>query len=176
MNNNLWHDTACVAPKTSRLHESRRADVLIVGAGYTGLSSALHLAQNGVEVAVLEAEEIGFGGSGRNMGQVNAGFLLLPDEVIRLLGPDLGARMNATFADSAQLVFTLINQYAIECDAIREGNLFLAHDERSRALITTYRDQHVEQGANVQWLEREAAQSLVGSPMYTHGVLSCLRQ
>lgn len=171
MNKNLWHDTASLEPATFPLPESRRADVLIVGAGYTGLSSALHLAQKGAEVAVVEAEEIGFGGSGRNMGQVNAGFLLLPEEVIRHLGPELGARMNTTFAESAELVFSLIKRYAIECDAVREGNLFLAHDRRSRALITKFHDQHLEQGASVQWLEHDAVQSLVGSPVYTNGVL-----
>lgn len=171
MTNNLWQATANVAPITTPLDEKRQADVLIVGAGYTGLSSALHLAQKGIEVVVLEAEEVGFGGSGRNMGQVNAGFLLLPQEVIRHLGPDLGARMNAAFTHSADLVFSLINQYGIECDAVRAGNLFLAHDKRTQALIATFHDQHRAQGANIEWLERDATRSLVGSPVYSNGAL-----
>lgn len=171
MNRSLWQATATTPPDTQPLGESRRTDVLVVGAGYTGLSTALHLAQAGVEVAVLEAEEIGYGGSGRNMGQVNAGFLLLPEDVVRQVGPELGARMNATFTSSADLVFDLINRYAIDCDAVREGNLFLAHNARSQKLITAFRDQHRLFGARVEWLDEETTRSLVGSPVYTRAAL-----
>ncbi|MBK3746145.1 FAD-binding oxidoreductase, partial [Paraburkholderia aspalathi] len=69
----LWEKTAPAAPKTSALTEAIAVDVVVVGGGYTGLSTALHLAEKGVKVAVLEGVEIGFGGSGRNVGLVNAG-------------------------------------------------------------------------------------------------------
>lgn len=55
------------------------ADIVVIGGGYTGLSAALHLAEGGARVALLEASEIGFGGSGRNVGLVNAGMWLMPD-------------------------------------------------------------------------------------------------
>ena len=167
----LWQATAESAPDTTSLSESRRVDVVVVGAGYTGLSTALHLAQLGVDVAVVEAEEIGFGGSGRNMGQVNAGFLVLPEDVVANVGFELGARMNATFTNSADLVFGLINRYAIECDAVREGNLFLAHNKRTRALIETFRDQHLALGARIESLDEETTRSTVGSPVYRSAVL-----
>ena len=64
----LWAATAAAPPETQPLAESASADVLVVGAGYAGLSTALHLAERGVSVVVLEAREIGFGGSGRNGG------------------------------------------------------------------------------------------------------------
>lgn len=171
MISNLWQATATPSPDTTRLEQSRRADVVVVGAGYTGLSAALHLAEAGVDVAVLEAQEIGHGGSGRNMGQVNAGFLVLPREVTRLVGDEVGARMNTVFAHSADLVFTLIDRHAIECDAVREGNLFLAHDNRTRTLIETFRDQHSELGANIEWLDGDTTRSMVGSPVYTNAAL-----
>ena len=168
---NLWQASATPAPETSGLDQSIRADVVVVGAGYTGVSTALHLSRMGVDVAVLEAEGIGFGGSGRNGGQVNAGFLTLPAEVLRLVGPEKGARMNTTFHDSADLVFDLIERYGIECDAVRKGNLFLAHDHRTRTLVETYRDQHQALGAQIEWLDSEATRARVGSAIYKHAAL-----
>ena len=66
----LWADTAPPAPETVALAGAARCDVAVVGAGFTGLSAALHLAEAGTRVTVLEAAEIGFGASGRNNGQV----------------------------------------------------------------------------------------------------------
>ena len=171
MISNLWQATATPSPDTTRADQSRRVDVVVVGAGYTGLSAALHLAETGVDVAVLEAQEIGHGGSGRNMGQVNAGFLVLPREVTRLVGEEVAARMNMVFTNSADLVFSLIDRHAIECDAVRGGNLFLAHDNRTRTLIETFRDQHSELGANIEWLDGDTTRSMVGSPIYTNAAL-----
>ena len=171
MTSSLWQATATPSPDTTRADQSRRVDVVVVGAGYTGLSAALHLAETGVDVTVLEAEEIGHGGSGRNMGQVNAGFLVLPREVTRLVGEEVAARMNRVFTNSADLVFSLIERHAIECDAVREGNLFLAHDNRTRTLIETFRDQHSELGANIEWLDGDTTRSMVGSPVYTNAAL-----
>jgi ribulose 1,5-bisphosphate synthetase/thiazole synthase len=74
----LWERTAPPPPPTDKLVKDKVADVAIVGAGYTGLSTALHLAERGVEVAVLEAAEIGFGAAGRSAGLVNAGLWVMP--------------------------------------------------------------------------------------------------
>ena len=85
----LWERTAPPAPAAPALDGEKTADVAIVGAGYTGLSAALHLAGQGVDVIVLEAEEAGFGGSGRNVGLVNAGMWVRPRELPNVLGPCL---------------------------------------------------------------------------------------
>ena len=69
-----WAATASVPPATLPLLETDEINIAIVGAGFTGMSTALQLAEAGVEVAVVEANEIGFGGSGRNTGLVNPGF------------------------------------------------------------------------------------------------------
>ena len=75
----LWSDTACPAPRCPALAGDTTADVVVVGGGYSGLSAALHLAEGGATVSLLEAAQPGFGASGRNGGQVNPGWYLDPD-------------------------------------------------------------------------------------------------
>src|SRR5277367_462317 len=105
---NLYRDTAQPAPDTAPLDGDVRADIAVVGGGITGLSSALHAAQAGATVILLEAEELGFGASGRNGGQVNPGLKLDPDAVERAFGADLGRRMNALAVSAPALVFDLV--------------------------------------------------------------------
>ena len=92
---NLYQDTAEPAVALPMLEGARRANVVIVGAGITGLSTALHLAEKITDVVVLEAHQPGWGASGRNGGQVNPGLKHDPDVVQRDHGVDLGSRMNA---------------------------------------------------------------------------------
>src|SRR5579871_6837599 len=89
----LWDATAPPPPPIAALRETLSADVAVVGAGFTGLSAALHLAVQGAKVAVLEAEDVGFGGSGRNVGLVNAGLWIKPSDIHRILGPVFGERL-----------------------------------------------------------------------------------
>jgi glycine/D-amino acid oxidase-like deaminating enzyme len=82
----LWEDSAPPAPQTHPLTDRIVVDVAIVGCGYTGSSAALHLAEGGASVAVLEAFDIGFGASGRNVGLVNAGMWVMPSVLATELG------------------------------------------------------------------------------------------
>ena len=93
LSHGLWEMTAPPAPPTSPLKGEVRADVAIIGCGYTGLSTALHCAEAGAKVVALEAVEIGFGGAGRNVGLVNAGMWLAPDEIVKRLGANYGERL-----------------------------------------------------------------------------------
>src|SRR5271156_4095795 len=90
LSHGLWELTAPPAPPTSALKGEVRADVAVIGCGYTGLSTALHCAEAGAKVLALEAVEIGFGGAGRNVGLVNAGMWLAPDDVATRLGGRYG--------------------------------------------------------------------------------------
>src|ERR1700723_2828407 len=132
---NLYRDTAQPAPPTPPLDGTVRADIAIVGGGITGLSTALHAAEAGAEVVLLEAEEPGFGASGRNGGQVNPGLKLDPDKVERDFGLDLGGRMNALAGAAPALVFDLVKRHGIACEARQNGTLRAALHARHAAAI-----------------------------------------
>ena len=98
LSHGLWETTAPPAPPTEPLAGHVKADVAVVGCGYTGLSAALRLAEAGAKVVALEAVEIGFGGAGRNVGLVNAGMWVMPSE----LPEGARRRLRRTCADAAR--------------------------------------------------------------------------
>src|SRR5690606_31806544 len=93
---------------------------------FTGLSAALHLAEAGARVIVLEAEEMGYGGSGRNVGLVNAGMWAMPSVLINTLGKEYGSRLIEGLGGAPSLVFDLISRHGIACEARRAGTLHCA--------------------------------------------------
>ena len=169
MTSSLWAATAGAAPSTPAFEGERQADVAIVGAGYTGLSAALHLAEAGVDVVVLEAEQPGFGASGRNHGQVIPAIGAHgPDDLARRLGPERGERMNDWIAGSAELVFELIREHEIDCDALQVGWLMPIDSPARAALVEGRHDQWAARGAQVRMLNRDQTRDMVGSDVY-HG-------
>src|SRR5258708_26562656 len=104
----LWAATARPAPETPPLDASRRADVAIVGAGYSGLAAALQLAESGVSVVVLEAGEPGWGASGRNGGQVIPGLQYDPHDIRAIFGPEAGEDFVRVAAAAPDTVFRLV--------------------------------------------------------------------
>lgn len=165
----LWTDTAAPAPHTPPLAGDRHADVVVVGGGYTGLSAALHLAEGGADVVLLEAETAGFGASGRNNGQVIPAYTRHnPDDVVREYGADQGERLNGWVAGSADLVFELIRKHGIDCDAAQHGWLQPAHAESRLRGLRVKHDQWAARGAPVEWIEHDRMAELTGSAIY-HG-------
>src|SRR5262245_42404977 len=167
----LWAHTAPPAPQVQRLSEALRADVVVVGAGYTGLSAALHLAEAGSQVVVLEADEIGFGGSGRNVGLVNAGLWMPPDNVVRTLGADRGERLIALLGDAPSLVFDLIARHGIDCEGTRTGTLHCAIGQRGLKQIEGRAAQWQRRGAAVELLDRAETESKTGSATFDGALL-----
>ena len=121
----LWEATAPPAPPAPPLRGDAEAEVAVIGAGFTGLSAALHLAEAGRSVAVLEVAEIGFGGSGRNSGLVNAGMWVMPEDLPAELGPLHGERLLDLLGNAPATVFDLIDRHGIACEAERRGNAAL---------------------------------------------------
>src|ERR1700727_2624539 len=126
----LYAMTARPAIATPSFAGDRTVQVAVIGGGFTGLSTALHLAEQGAEVAVLEAHEPGWGASGRNGGQVNPGLKADPDQVEADFGPDLGARMVALSGNAPNVVFELIQRHQIACEALQSGTLRTAFQTR----------------------------------------------
>src|SRR6201994_1543377 len=135
LSHGLWELTAPPPPPTSPLEGDVRAEVAIVGCGYTGLSAALNLAEAGARVVALEAVEIGFGGAGRNVGLVNAGMWLAPDDVAARLGADYGERLLKLLGDGPSEVEALVNKHGLDCEFVRNGTLHCAIGQSGLAKI-----------------------------------------
>jgi len=167
----LWAATAPSKPKLISIQGDQRTDVAIIGGGYTGLSAALHLAKMGKESVVLEAEDIGYGGAGRNVGLVNAGLWLMPEDLIRLAGPEYGDRLIKVLGDSPDLVFKLIEEHRIECEALRNGTLHCADSKKGYKVLQQREEQWLKHGAPVRLLERDEAASKTGSKSFYGALL-----
>ena len=123
----LWDETAEESDTHSPMRGDVTTDVAIVGGGYTGLSTALHAAERGLECCVLEARQIGFGGSGRNVGLLNAGLWLPPQDVRAKLGGERGARLVDILGEGPAYVMSLIEKHQIRCELTRSGTIHAAH-------------------------------------------------
>jgi len=167
----LYAETARPAIATPPLEGTRRVSVAIVGGGFTGLSAALHLAQAGADVVVIDAHEPGWGASGRNGGQVNPGLKHDPDEVERDFGPDLGARMNGFSGAAPQLVFDLIRRHQIQCEARQGGTLRAAAASKQGEGVRTTAEQWSRRGAPVEVLGRDEMQDATGTDRYACALL-----
>ena len=167
----LWTATANPAPDCPPLEGEIEADVAIIGGGFTGLSAALHLAEAGREVVVLEAETPGWGASGRNGGQVNPGLIEDPDVVTARFGEAMGARMVAMSGEAGRLVFSLIERLGIDCAANPVGWLRCAHEAKALVAMEDRVAQWRRHGAELTLLGREEVAAMVGGGDYAGGVL-----
>ncbi|MDF0606732.1 FAD-binding oxidoreductase [Neisseriaceae bacterium TC5R-5] len=113
------------APARAMLQSSLQADVCVIGAGYTGLSTALHLAEQGYQVVVLEAARVGWGASGRNGGQIVNSYSRDMDVIERRHGPVAAQALGAMAFEGGQIIRERISKYDIQCD-LKQGNVFTA--------------------------------------------------
>ncbi len=171
LSHGLWEMTAPPAPPTSPLKGEIRADVAVVGCGYTGLAAALRLAEVGVKVVALEAVEIGFGGAGRNVGLVNAGMWLAPRDIMTRLGPDYGERILSLLGGAPVEVFKLIEAYAIDCEPVRNGTLHCAVGRTGLAEIEERAQQWGARGAPVRFLSAAETAARIGADVYAGSLI-----
>lgn len=165
LNGVLWDRTAEVSALAGMVMP--RCDLVVVGGGYTGLSTALFAAEAGLSVQVLEAGQVGSGGSGRNVGLVNAGLWLPPAE----LEAAAGRPFLDLFADAPGLVFDLIEKHQIRCEATREGTVHAAHATSGLAGLKARHAAWAARGAPVEMLDAEGAWRVTGTRAFAGGLL-----
>ena len=122
----VWKLTAPAVGPYPRLEGKARAEVVVIGGGFCGLSAALHLAEAGRTVALLDSHEPGWGASGRNGGQVIPGLKLDPEQLVNRLGAEAGEALANLAGGAPYLVFELIERYSIQCSPQRTGWIQLA--------------------------------------------------
>ncbi len=150
---------------------ARRCDVCVVGAGFLGLSAALHLAERGLDVVVLEASCIGAGASGRNSGFVLPGYAADVDELVELAGRDLALRSWRLSVEAVDLVKSLVERHAIACD-LKSGALAAAASPSDAAALARQAATMREFGYDrTRILSRAEIGDLIASPNYYGGLL-----
>lgn len=147
-------------------------DIAIVGAGFSGLSSALHLSELGYKVCVLDAHRVGWGASGRNGGQVGSGTRIEQDELERLVGFAHAKQAFDIGVEAADLVRELIQKHKIDC-AYKDGNIGAHHRKRYDEETKKYVDMMHEKYDyhSLSYLTPQALSEKIGSPNYYGGEL-----
>ncbi|NDW52973.1 FAD-binding oxidoreductase [Aliiroseovarius sp. PrR006] len=147
-------------------------DVCVIGGGFTGLSAALHLAERGYDVVLLEAQRVGFGASGRNGGQVGMGQRLDQDELEKMVGKDDARKLWDMASESVQLVRDVVAKHAPYA-GFTDGIIHAMHRARYVPEDHAYvRKLNEEYGYDqIRTVDREEMRELCGSPAYHGGSL-----
>ncbi len=167
----LWDNSAEERAVSAQMSADIDTDLAIIGGGFTGLSTALHAAEKGVDCHVFEARQIGFGGSGRNVGLVNAALWLPPQTVREKLGETYGPRFIGKFGQGPELVFSLIEKHQIRCEATREGTIHAAHSPEGLKDLQGRHAEWQRLGKPVDLLNREEVSKLIGSDAFHGGLV-----
>ncbi|SIT19268.1 NAD(P)/FAD-dependent oxidoreductase [Insolitispirillum peregrinum] len=163
----LWAATAPSFPAFPALDGQHSADIVVIGAGFAGLSAALHAAEAGRSVILLEAVTVGHGGAGRNNGQVIPSLTRAdPADLRKRYGTERGNRFARLIAGSAAFTFDLIRRHGIQADAQQNGWLQPAHSP-GRATIARRRfEQWAEVGGDVAYLDGQQVEQQTGATGY----------
>ncbi len=167
----LWDVTAEEPDHKSPLGGDATTELAIIGGGFTGLSTALHAARLGMDCHVLEAKHIGHGGSGRNVGLVNAGLWLPPQDCRQRLGEKCGSSLVKTLGEAPAYVMSLIERHQIRCEATKSGTIHAAHSPKGYEDIARRTEEWHRLGAPVDLLSREETAEKIGSDAFFGGLL-----
>lgn len=171
----LWRATARPLRELPALAGDTQADVAIIGAGYTGLSAAHHLAQSGLSPIVLEANQPGWGASGRNGGVITAKFRLSFPAIAAAHGRDMAKRMYDIAHEATDIVAELVDAHGIDdADLTRSGQVKAAHNHETLAYAVKEADWlRAELGdTTMSVLDADQVREETGSAGFVGGVLN----
>lgn len=164
--NSLWAATAPPFFVLPSLAGSRSADVVVIGGGFTGLRTALELAEAGTRVIVLEGRRVGYGASGRTGGQCNPILRMTPAAAAAALGPRHGDNLVQATIESGDDLFRTIERHRIDCDPVQKGWLQAAHTPAAAKRLEALRAAWVASGARIESLDRTTTVEWSGSTDY----------
>lgn len=173
--NSLWASTAERLREFPSLSDECQADVVVVGAGFTGLSAAHHIAKSGLTPIVLEANRPGWGASGRNGGVITAKFRLSFRDIDAAHGRTMARRMYEIAHDSVEMVEELVSEFGITAARLtRTGQVKAAHNQTTlQAAIDEANWMKREMGdADLRVLDAQEVRNETGSEAFVGGVLN----
>ena len=167
--NSLWAAVTPVGPELPELIGAAEADVIVVGGGFTGLSTALHLREAGVDVAIVEAVEPGWGASGRNNGQVIPTLSRPdPEDIVAKHGA-AGERFVGLLRDCASTLFDVARRYQIQAEQEQAGWVQPVHSPGRIKIAERRVRQWSKFGAPVELLSRDEVWKMLGSEAWFGG-------
>ena len=160
------------APRRPALEGDVTADVCVVGAGISGCSTALHLAERGYKVVVLEGRRVAWGASGRSGGQAIFGYAAGQDKLVAQVGEDAARKMFDISVEALDLLKERVARHAIDCD-LNWGQMHVAIKPRHEAELKGWQEELVTKYAyrSLQWLEKPQVRALLDTDRYLGGLL-----
>lgn len=168
----IWAAVTPSRETAAALKGDAEADAVVIGGGFSGLSTALHLAKRGRQVMLLEARAVGWGASGRNNGQVIPTMSAAePDQFVTRFG-ETGERLARLIGQSAEILFRMAETEGIDCEAEQTGWFQPAHSPGRIRLSEKRVEAWRRYGSPAELLDREAAARLLGSDFWYGGMLN----
>ncbi len=167
-----YHATVNELQKFAPLKGEIKCDVCVIGAGYTGLSAALHLAEKNHDVVLLDAHRIGWGASGRNGGQLASGQRVEQPDLEKMFGLETAKTLWQLGQDANLLVRDLIKKHQIECD-LKNGVIHANHRQRFTK-HSQAEAEHLNRDYgydNISFLDRQKIRQLLDTDAYFSGTL-----
>jgi len=166
-----WVASATPQIPLVRLEDDVEADVAIVGGGYAGLRCAIELAERGIDAALVDATEPGFGASGRSGGQVNPLPHIFPEKIREQYGNHHGELFLDTAVNAADELYGLVQRHGISCELEQNGWVQGAHAPHRMALLEERHANWTREGAEIDVLSRQEVRDLVGSDAHYGGIM-----
>ncbi|WP_338720673.1 FAD-binding oxidoreductase [Devosia sp. XK-2] len=154
-----------------KLEASIEADICVVGAGYSGLSAAISLAEHGFKVVVVEGAEVGWGASGRNGGQVVNGLNASLGTIQRRYGQQTANFVGGLLQEGAGIIYDRVARYSIQCD-LKRGNIYAAYTPKHMEELKAKKDLWASHGMNDhELLDKNQIRQHIGSSVYQGGMI-----